>query len=98
MLARTIARATSPAARVSFRPAITRQLARRNYMVGLQPGVEEQQLTREASTYESQAKRILLTGSAVEMIFGYFGLMGGACAVGSLGGAIKANREVLHAI
>lgn len=67
-------------------------------MVGFQPGVEEQQLAHEASTYESQAKRILLTGSAIEMLFGYFGLLGGACAVGSLGGAIKANREVSHAI
>jgi len=29
------------------------------------------------------------------MIFGYFGMMGGACALGSLGGAIVAHREAL---
>ena len=49
MLTRTIARTAGAAARTSFRP-ITRQVARRNYMVGYAPGIEEQQLAHEAST------------------------------------------------
>lgn len=33
----------------TFRPAVVRQLPRRNFMVGLQPGVEERAITQEAA-------------------------------------------------
>ena len=51
MSVRTIlTRSLSPLARTTFRPVV-RQVLRRNFMVGLQPGIEEQNITHEAATY-----------------------------------------------
>jgi hypothetical protein len=60
-------------------------------MVGLQPGVEEQHLVQEAQTYHLH--NIVLIYRAVEMVASYFGLMGVSCAVGTLGGAVLANKQ-----
>jgi len=38
------------AARSVFRPALMKQLPRRNFTVGLVPGVEEQEIAHEAAT------------------------------------------------
>jgi hypothetical protein len=35
----------------------------------------------------------MLTCRAVEMVASYFGLMGVGCAVGTVGGAVLANKE-----
>jgi len=50
MFLRTVLRNTGAMARKSFRPAVIRQIPRRNFMVGLQPGIEEQLITHEAQT------------------------------------------------
>ena len=34
----------------TFRPTVVRHIPRRNFMVGLQPGVEERAITEEAAT------------------------------------------------
>lgn len=47
-----------PATRLPFRPAMLRQLRRRNFTVSLQPGLKEQEIAHEASTYWSN--KILL--------------------------------------
>jgi hypothetical protein len=81
--------------RIPPRPAVIRQLPRRNFTVGLHPGIEEQQIAREAATYNSPELHAKFR-SAVEMLFAYFGMMGVAFAIGGFGGAMIAEQEVCY--
>ena len=84
--------------RAATRPPLVRQVPRRNFMVGLQPGIEEQALTKEAGTYNPTFfffDSAYCFCSAVEMIAGYFGMMVAACAVGSIAGAYFAEHDVI---
>lgn len=64
-------------------------------MVGLHPGIEEQQIAREAATYNSSGY-LTKFGRAVEMVFAYFGMMAVAFAIGGLGGTMVAEQEVCN--
>ena len=50
---RLVASNLGTALRAASRPPVVRAMPRRNFMVGLQPGVEEQNITQEASTYQT---------------------------------------------